>query len=35
MSNQKKTNLPVQEALKILREYSCIQLKNADSEAEK
>ena len=35
MSTQKKTNLTVQDALKILREYSCVQVKNAESEAEK
>lgn len=30
MSNQEKTNLTIEEALKILREYSCIQVKTVD-----
>lgn len=35
MSNQKNSSLNVEEALSILREYSCIQIKPVNSEAEK
>ena len=34
MSTEKETNLTVEEALKILREYSCTQIKTPSSQAE-
>ena len=35
MSTEKETNLTVEEALKILRAYSCTQIKTPSSQAEK
>lgn len=35
MSNQQKNNLTIEEALKLLREYSCIQVKTVYTKREK